>query len=213
MQSPFNNVIVTISTKYIKHFSNVLKESQLAHNTEFNAADLVQIVGTVVSVPKKILSTPDYKGFTQEHIKPGDTIVFRYDVVFAFNKPIEGKPPTFKNCFWWKGQEYWAVDIQKVFAVIRDGKIIMQNGYFMVENIEQPSKLFIPGEMKKLLSIGKATVTQVDYARVGMPVVGVGRLDTAYLNPSKIQHYKINNHKFGIVEQRHILGSDPVLYE
>jgi hypothetical protein len=213
MQAPYNNVIVTISTKYIKNFTNLLKQSQLAHNTEFNAADLVQIVGTVISVPKKILSTPDYAGFTQENIKPGDTVIFRYDVVFAFNKPIEGKPPTFKNCFWWKGQEYWAVDIQKVFAVIREGKIVMQNGYCMVENIEQPSKLIIPGEMKRLLSVGKATVTQVDYPRSGAPSLELKRLDTAYLNPSKIQHYQINNHKFGIVEQRQIFGSDPILYE
>jgi len=210
MQAPFNNLIVKLQTKYVAHFSAVMKQSQLVNQTTFNAADLVQIVGEVVSLPRAITPTPEYRGYSTDGIKVGDHIIFRYDVVYAFS----AKDGSFKNMVWYKEQEYWFVDIQKVFAVIRDGEIIMQNGYCMLENIEMPSKLFVPAELKKELSIGQATLTGIGKNRTGLPQVEAKRYDTVYVNPSTIQHYEIKKRKFGIVEQRQIFGSDsPIVQE
>jgi hypothetical protein len=52
MESPLNNVLVTIDRKYIGHITDVLRMSQLAPDSQLNPADLVNIIGTVVSVPR-----------------------------------------------------------------------------------------------------------------------------------------------------------------
>lgn len=212
MQAVRNNLIVTVKTKYVKNYTSILKQAQLVNQTEFNAADLVNIVGEVISVPKHIDDTEEYAGFSAEGIFPGDTIIFRYDVIYAFAREKEVDAPIYRNLFWYKGQEYWTVDIQKVFAVIRNGEIIMKNGYVMIENIEMPSTLIIPGELKKLLSVGTATVTNIGDNRTNQNKLWIDQFSTVYLNPRIIQRYQINNHFFGIVEQRHIFGSTPPIY-
>jgi len=212
MQAIRNNLIVKIKTKYVRNFTSILKQAQLVNQTEFNAADLVNIVGEVVSVPKHIDTTDEYLGFSTDGILPGDNVIFRYDVVFAFNREKEVDTPIYRNLFWYKGQEYWTVDIQKVFAVIRNGEIRMVNGYVMIENIENPSTLIIPGELKKLLSVGSATVTHIGDNRYNLNKLWIEELSTVYLNQRIIQRYQINNHYFGIIEQKHIYGSNPPIY-
>lgn len=209
MQSPINNVIVTIDRKYIGHITDVLRTSQLTPGSQLNPADLVNIIGTVVSAPKSIQKRMDYKGYSQANIREGDTAIFRYDVIFSFVKQPESEEPIYKNEFWYKGQSYWRVDIQKLFAVVRNGRIIMLNGYCMLENMSNKSSIVLPESLKKYQNVGSATLTHIGKNMVGMDVVGAMPLDTVYYNPLIVQKYKINDKEFGIIRQRDIYASNP----
>lgn len=207
IQSPLNNVLVTIDAKYIENFSNMLRQASLNHGSQINPADYVNIIGTIVSIPQEISNKKEYKGFTTNDIKIGDKAIFRYDVVFDFTEQEDGSAK-FKNCFWYKGQEYWAVDILKLFAVIRDGKIIMLNGYCMLEDIATPPMILLPQHMKRFANAAKATLTNI-----GNPMCHVKRIDAqegdiVFFNPNLIQVYKIRGKEFGILPQHHILGRE-----
>ena len=206
MQSPLNNIIVTIDRRYIGHITDVLRTSQLTPDSKLNPADLVNIIGTVVSAPRTLQKRRDYDGFTTDNIKEGDTAIFRYDVIFSFVAQPESEEPIYKNELWDKGKSYWRVDIQKLFAVVRDGKIMMMNGYCMVENVSKKSDILLPEHLKKYMKAGSATITHINDAFNKGEKINVLPLDTVFYNPLIMQKYKINDKEFGILKQRDIYG-------
>jgi co-chaperonin GroES (HSP10) len=212
IQSPLNNIIVNIDTKYIGGISDILRQSQLTPESQLNPADLVNIMSTVVSVPRGTSERQDYKGFSINNIKPGDTAIFRYDVVFSFVKQDVSEEPIYKNEFWYKGKSYWRVDIQKLFAVIRDNKIIMMNGYCMLENMSKASNIILPASMKRLKAAGTAVITHIDNNLTHLPIIDAIPLDTVFYNPLIVQNYKINGKEFGIIKQKDIYGKCPPEY-
>jgi co-chaperonin GroES (HSP10) len=206
VQSVFNNVLVKIPHKYISNITEIVRASQMAHNTKINPADYVNIIGEVVSIPRKISDRIDYNGFELHDIKIGDRLLFRYDVVFAFLKNEEKDTPIFKNMFWYKGEEFWAVDIQKVFAVIRGEEIIMQNGYCMIEKMNEPSMLVLPNHMTRMVNAGMATLSQIGRNLSHLKKIDCNPGDRVYFNPLFVQNYQIAGKKFGIVKQKDIFG-------
>jgi len=107
---------------------------------------------------------------------------------------------------WFKGEEYFMVDIQKLFGIIRDNKITMVNGYCMVEEMSNPSVLILPQHMKNVIQAASATLTNIGSNLDHLQPVKAKPGDTVYYNPSILQTYEINDKKFGIISQRHILG-------
>ena len=212
MQSPLNNVLVTIDRKYIGHISDVLRMSQLTPDSQLNPADLVNIIGTVVSVPRGTSARQDYKGFSLNDLKVGDMILFRYDVIFSFVKQPESEEPIYKNEFWYQGKSYWRVDIQKVFAVIKKDAVKMVNGYVMLENIPEQSKIILAASQKKLMEAGSATVTHIGRNLTHLKKVNVKPLDTVFYNPLIVQKYQIKDKKFGIIKQKDLYGKCPPEY-
>src|ERR1700761_2075071 len=146
IQAPINSVLVKIKDVFLKRVSDIVKVSASeVHSSKLNPADLVQIVGEVVSVPKGISHNKrGYEGYSISDIRPGDMAIFRYDVVFAFT----GDKQKFKNMFYYKGKEYWVCDIVKLFAVIRRGEIRMQNGYCMIEGMSNDHAIILPQSME-----------------------------------------------------------------
>lgn len=206
IQSPLNNVVVQVETKHHKNFSNMFKRANLNPGSQINPADYVTNVGKVISVPKDISDRYDYKGFTTNDIYPDDIAIFRYDVIYDFIENESGDEPLYKNMVWMKGQEYFMVDIQKIFGVIRAGEIIMVNGYCMVENMSVPSALILPQHLKNIIQASSATLTQIGRNLTHMKRISAQPGDTVYYNPGIIQNYEINGKKFGILSQRQILG-------
>lgn len=206
IQSPLNNVVVQVETKYHSNFSNMVKRANLNPGSQINPADYVQITGKVVSVPKAISNRYDYKGFTTNDIYPDDIAIFRYDVIYDFIENESGDEPLYKNMVWMKGQEYFMADIQKIFGVIRAGEIIMVNGYCMVENMSIPSALILPQHLKNVIQASSATLTQIGRNLTHMKRISAQPGDTVYYNPGIIQNYEINGKKFGVLSQRQILG-------
>lgn len=212
IQSPLNNVVVKVKTKYHKNFSNMMKRANLNPGSQVNPADYVQIFGEVVSVPKTISNRLDYKGYTAEDIRVGDTAIFRYDVIYSFLENVQGDAPLYANMVWFKGQEYFMADIQKVFGVIRDGEIIMINGYCMVEEMSVPSALILPNHLKNVIQASSAILSHIGKPLSHQKCIQVERGDIVYYNPGLIQRYEINDKVFGILSQRHILGRKMASY-
>lgn len=206
IQCPLNKVVVQVETKYHKNFSNMVKRANMNPGSQINPADYVQLLGKVISVPKAISTRLDYTGFNTNDIYPDDTAIFRYDVIFDFIENPDGDKPLYKNMIWFKGQEYFMADIQKIFGVIRAGEIIMVNGYCMIENMTAPSALILPQHLKNVIQASSATLTHIGKPLTHMRAIGAQPGDTVYFNPSVVQNYEINGKKFGIVSQRHILG-------
>ena len=206
IQSPLNNVVIQVETKYHKNFSNMVKRSNLNPGSQVNPADFVQIIGKVISVPKAISNRFDYKGFTTNDIYPDDIAIFRYDVIYDFLENPNGNEPLYKNMVWFKGKEYFFADIQKIFGVIRAGEIIMVNGYCMVENMTVPSALILPQHLKNVIQASSATLTNIGRPLNHMKAIEAQPGDTVYYNPSILQNYEINGKKFGVLTQKQILG-------
>ena len=120
--------------------------------------------------------------------------------------------PIYKNSFWWDGQEYWAVDITKLYAVVRAGEIRMQNGYVMVEGMEQEAKIYLPQNIRKSVKTTTATLTQICNPVKGGKNIDCKPGDTVVFNPNILTTYRIDSNdgselkEFGILQQRHILG-------
>ena len=207
IQAPFNNVFVTVESKYVAHFSKMLRGASLNPGTQVNPADYVQMLGTVVSVPKKISNRRDYIGFSFADIQVGDKCIMRYDVVYSFVESAEGTH-SFRNNFWYKGVDYWAASIDKIFGVIRDGKIIMINGYCMIQDMEKKPLILTDTFDKRRATTTSATLVGIGNNLTTTEAVSAKQGDRVYYNPAVVQSYKINDKQFGIISQKHILGSE-----
>lgn len=203
--SPFNNVLVAIDQKFIAEVTNAIRMANLNNGSQINPADFVQIIGTIVSVPKMISERHDYKGFSVKDLKVGDKAIFSYTVIFSFIEGEDGNA-TYKNVFWYKGKDYWKVDIQSLYAVIRDGNIIMVNGYCMVQDWSAPSAIILPNSEKKKLRASTAVLTQINNNLQGQQRIEAQAGDIVHYNPSKLIEYSINGKKFGILRQKDILA-------
>lgn len=206
-QSAQNNVVVKFERKYIKNFTNIMRLSAIQNNTSIEPADMVNIVGEVVSVPKFISTDKrEYKGFSQHDIKKGDTVILSHSVIFDFELTSSDDTPVFKNEVYYKTKEFFVADITHIFAVVRDGKIRMQNGYVMVGEIESPSLIILSQFTKRSISAASAIITNIGKSLTHKPRIDAEVGDTVYYNPNKIQLYQVNGKPFGILRQQDILG-------
>jgi co-chaperonin GroES (HSP10) len=201
-----NNVIVTIEHRFIAHLYNMIRTANMNPGSQINPADYVNIIGEIVAIPREItIWRRGYEGCSTKDIRVGDKAIFRYDVVFDFVEKTDGSA-AFKNTFWYEGREWWNCDIQKLFAVIRGGEIIMVNGYCMIEDMEKQPAIIIPQSSRQSTFITRGTLTHVGNNITTLPNITAKPGDTVYYNPNKIQHYKINGKEFGIIQQHHICG-------
>jgi len=200
-QPAFNNVIVKVKTKYISNMTDLLKVSAIQHGSTIDPADFVNIVGEIVSVPKAISDKNEYKGFSTDDIYEGDTAIFSYQVIATRIQRPHNQDPIFKNLIYYKGQEYFSVNITQLFAVIRAGEIRMQNRYVMLEQLEKPRIIILDAKTKKLNSAASAVVSNIENN-----TFQIKEGDKVYFAPNKIQLYQIAGKPFGIIKQKDILG-------
>lgn len=200
IQSAVNKVIVQVKTKYIRNFTSILKMAAIQNNSSIDPSDYCNIIGTVVSAPKSISKRREYKGFSKDDIQEGDTVIFSNYVIGTTVQTEPEADPIFKNMFWYKGQEYWMVNIDQLYAVIRDGEIRMQNDYVMLVDLEAPPKIILTTNVKKRIGAATGTISNIAYndeLRKG---------DEVYFKSSQIRNYQINEKPFGILQRHQILG-------
>lgn len=203
-QAPLNNIVVKVASKFLMGPNRFLREDILNPSSRINPADYTQIVGEVVSLPKKISNRRDYAGYSTVDIRVWDTVIFSYQVIY--NYTIEEDEVIYKNRVYYNGEEYFTADIQHIYAVIRDAQIRMQNGYIMVGEMEAPPMILLSPETKKEVSSAKAVVTHIGRCLTTEKPIDVMPGDTVYYNPNKIMTYQIFDKQFGILKQSHILG-------
>lgn len=211
-QAPFNNVIVKVTSKFLIGPNRFLREDILNPDSRLNMADYVQIVGEIVSIPKKISNTLGYGGYSLADIRIGDTAIFSYSVIYNY-KVDENGEVIFKNMVYYNAEEYFSADIQYIYAVIRNEQIRMQNGYVMVAGIEKPPLILLSAETKKLVSSAQSIVTHIGRCLTTEKPIDVMPGDTVYFNSNKVITYQLNDKSFGILKQSHILGKKIPDYE
>lgn len=213
-QAAINNVVVRFERKYIKNFTSIMKMAAIQNNTSIEPADCVSIVAEVVSVPKSISTHKrEYKGFSQMDIKPGDTVILSHSVIFDFELTASEDEPVYKNMVYYKAKEYFVADITKIFAVVRDGLVRMQNGYVMVEELEKAPLIILSQFTKRSISCASAIVNYIGKNLTHEKRIDVEHGDTVYYNPNKVQLYQVNGKPFGILRQKDILGKKIPTYD
>ena len=209
LAAPINKLYVKVKSKFIGNYSNIIKAANVTAGSQLNPADLAQIVGEVVSLPKRITTEErSYENLSLDNIQVGDTAIFSYRVIWNHQVVMKYNYATGKdeedvvlhNSVWYRGEEYFRADIMDIFAVIRDGNLTMLNNWVMVEDMEKPSVIVLPQRLSKIKNATKATLTHI--YQNDLP-----EGDTVFCHPNKIQHYAINEKKFGILKQKDILGS------
>jgi co-chaperonin GroES (HSP10) len=197
-----NKIAVKLKTKWIGNMSSIFKLSSIENNSSLNPADLVNIAGKVVAVPDKLIyGKREYEGYELGDIRVGDNVIFSHSVVFDFLSTLPEQEPIHKNSVWYKDGEYFLADITDIFAVVRDGKILMQNDWVMLSDMEKESKIFVPNEHKK-----KRTAAATVEAIKTNPHIKSG--DRIYFNPIKLALYQLDGIPFGIIKGKEILGKD-----
>lgn len=213
IKAPLNSIIVKVKTKYIGNMTDIMRLAHIQNNSSIQPANLVNIMGEVVSLPMSICDKREYDGFSIKDIQVGDMAIFSYLVIFNFciTKPEED--PIFKNRIWLKGEEYFLCDVRNLFATIRDTKIRMQNGYVMVEELEAPSKIILPQHIKKKLLAATGIISHIGKNLENKERIEAEVGDRVYFNPNKIQNYQISGKPFGILRQSDILGRKVLTYQ
>jgi len=204
IQQSENRLIVQIKTKYISNFTDIMKISAIQNFGSLHMEDLCNIRGTVVSLPKRITDDRTHTGFSTKDIRVGDEAIFSFSIVYDFIQ-VEDKDPLYKNLITYKGEEYWQADITKIYAVIRDGEIIMVNGYVMASEF-QDDKIVLSAASKKAKNSKSSTVMHIGNPKENQKKIPVKQGDTIYFNPLKVQKYQINHKPFIILQQQQVLG-------
>lgn len=207
-KATLNNIYVKVKTKYHRQFSEMFKRSALQNGATIDQTDYVNIIGEVVSVPTSISMKREYRGFSVRDVRVGDIAIFSYEVISEMVQKGEMDDPIYKNLVFYKGEEYFAVDVTRLFAVIRDGVILMQNGYVMLEQMSKPPLILMSQNTKKMNAAASGVVTNI-----GKNQFGVEQFDKVFYSPNKIQAYEINEKKFGIIRMRDVLGKEIPTYK
>lgn len=206
-RAPLNRLVVTLEKKM---YDSVTFESgiTLHFDPTWHPEEYSMLRAKVVSVPKAVSERYDYKGMKCE-MQPGDEILVRYDLVFHYKEQPENDTPVYKNMFLLHNpetermEELWMCDIQKVFAIIRDGRFLMQNGYVYCWPIYETKTFVAPSILnpvheghQEVKSIGRIFAIDSDEFTEG---------DYVYFDPRVVQVYSIDMVTFKIIKTRHIL--------
>lgn len=211
--APVSNVIVTLEKKF---YDSITFESgvKLHIDPSWHPEEYAMLTATVVSAPKGLIERFDYKGMSI-NMQPGDQLLVRYDLVFGYTNQPDRDTPVYKNLILIhdgeKYQEYWLCDLQKVFAIIRDGEYIMQNGYVLLDSIleqegTKSNYLILPDSVTKKQSNSSGIVRAIGAPLQHQPQYCVEPGDKVYIIPGTIQHYRIDNNTFLICKQSHLLA-------
>lgn len=206
--APLNNLYVTIEKKFydtVTFASGIV----LYKDTTFHPEEAAMLIAKVISVPKAIQQRYDYNGM-QCIIKPGDTVLMRYDVVFSYVDQPERDTPIYKNVLLYNGVEYWKVDLQKVFAIQRGADWEMINGYVLCEPYNETVSfgklLLVPAGYQTVQRNHTMKVRYINTPLTTAPVLPVLPDDLIHVVPDVAQLYEIDQKPFYIIKQSHILA-------
>lgn len=205
IQSPEDKIIVTVASKYIKHFGSLTKRLSITDATSVHLEDFANIIGTVVSLPKGLSKKVVDAGYSIDGIRVGDKLIFAFNVIFDFYQKEPDGEPIYRNRISYNAKDYWLADITKVFAIIRNEEIIMINGFVMATPFPEDRLFTQPGQ--KISRVSKSSeVMHVGNPRTTEKPISIKTGDTIYYNPKKTQKYEINGKPFIILTQQQVFG-------
>lgn len=209
--APINVVFVQIKKK-VYDTRTFASGITLYKDTTFHPEEASMCEATIVSLPRAIQDRYDYRGMTRDgggklHI--GDTILIRYDVVFHYHHQPDRDNPIYKNILLYEGQEYWRVDIQQIFGVLRKGSVEMVNGYIMCDPVKIDINMVILHTAEHFswkLSNELFRIRYVGEALAGEPLLDLKAGDRVHTRPGIAQNYQTDWGDFSIIKQSHVLA-------
>jgi co-chaperonin GroES (HSP10) len=203
LTAAYNDVFVKVKYTSQKSKTAIAIAASMEHNSTVNLMDYITITGEVVSIPKKIDTGEHDNGYSTKDIQIGDTAIFSYYVVGDLS--VKDDNHYHKNLVFYQGQQLFKASIDNIFGVIRNGEIIMINGYVMIEDFKA-SKLILPSYLKCLISASKSKLLYIGSPKENEEPITAKQNDTVYFNPFIVQRYNIGDKKFCIIRQDQILG-------
>lgn len=200
-----NCIVLKINNPMTKSVSDILKLSSIQNGATVDPLDYVQMVGEVVSVPDIITNRFGLENYSCKNIKRGDIAIFRHDVIWDFVQKTHKGKLEFRNAVFFEDREYWMCDIHKIFGIIRDEKIIMLNGYVMIQDFSEP-KIYLHPAFKRTRKIKSSRIMNTGYPMNDKKSLKASINDNVIFDPSKTSQYRIGDKKFRIIKQEHIYG-------
>jgi co-chaperonin GroES (HSP10) len=208
MHTPINKLIVRLEKKL--YDSRTFESGQTIYfDPTWQPEEYAMLKAKVVSVPPGVIDRPDYHGYTI-CIQPGDEILIRYDVVFAYKDQPDRDTPIYKNLIFQydereqRYEELWLCDILQVFAIVRGGEYHMINGFVMlsiVKEFKEDTKwLIVPDNYQEVESKNMAIVMAAGQSSIVRPG------NQVYINSQMVMKYQLNLEKFYITKEQYILG-------
>jgi len=208
MHTPINKLVVTLEKKL--YDSRTFESGQTIYfDPSWHPEEYAMLKAKVISVPPGVINRKDYEGF-KIAVNPGDEILIRYDVVFAYNDQPDRDSPIYKNLIFHfneeeqRYEELWLCDILQVFAIIKDKDYYMINGHVMLHIISErrPASTIIdmPEGWQQTELKNKATVI------AGGGALGLRPGQTVLINPGMVMTYQMDLFKFYIIKEQYILG-------
>jgi hypothetical protein len=210
MHTPINKLVVTLEKKL--YDSRTFESGQTIHfDPSWHPEEYAMLKAKVVSVPPGVIKRPDYKGYSVAGIQPGDEILIRYDVVFAYHDQPYRDTPIYKNLLFnynelfEKFEELWLCDILQVFAIIREGEFHMVNDHVMLDIVKE-QKGYTSSLIHTPVSYTNQDSKQKAKVRCGGDKLGLLPDDLVYINPQTVMQYQLNIERFYIIKEQYILG-------
>lgn len=209
MRTPVNKLIVTLEKKL--YDSRTFESGQtIFFDPNWHPEEYAMLIAKVVSVPPGVIQRQDYKGYTIS-VEPGDEILIRYDVVFAYIDQPDRDSPIYKNLIYHydelkeRFEEYWLCDILQVFAIIKEGKYEMINGFVMLKIITEKKPDF-SNTIIRPDSYNLTNTKEMAIVVAGGVNLNLKPGDTVLINPSMVMQYQLNLYQFYIIKEQYILG-------
>ena len=181
LDSPFDDEIVTKSGV------------KLYRDVTYNPENYATTNGIVTAVPRFDYNKTD--------VKVGDQLFFSYQVIMDLEQR-DRDTPVHKNMIFYKGEKHWLVNNELVYFFVRDDKIHMQNGFVLLNPIEEEIKsmLIIPEYLKKKKYVGKAQV--INSANKDISNVN----DIVYYDKRFVETYELWGKELYLLDQKRILA-------
>lgn len=202
-QAPLNIVYVQVNKKFydtIPTASGIVLYKYIAFHPENHS----MCEATACSIPRAIQDRFDYQGMSVAEIAPGDRLLIRYDVIFHYQHQPDRDTPIYKNVLLYEGQEYWRVDVQQIFGILRKGSVQMLNGYIMCDPCEEKVQF---GSFVTAEHFGLRVRNDLFRIRhIEERGLGLHPGDVVHIRPGIAQHYETDWGNFSIIKQSHILA-------
>ena len=152
MQAPLNTFMVDFE----KPFNDEIETKsgiKFYRDVTFNPENFAATNGTVTALPR-------YNNRKMD-IVIGDQIYFSYLVVYDM-EIRDRDTPIHRNLLYHNEQNYWKVANDQIYFRVRNNEMLMLNGYFMLDIVEEEikSSIVIPEYLKKQKLIGRARVVK-----------------------------------------------------
>lgn len=198
LRCPINRLLVTIDRKYQDTQGNLFID------TTFQPEEYATLKGKIVSIPDRV-EHEYYKGSIEQLARVGDEVWFSYSVVYDYLVYRNGETPVYRNLVPYEGEEYWKVNYEEVFCVVRNGKILMPTQHVLLAPIEDNGSDKLESG---LTSIIKKSIFEDRAQVVAMPASSVSCEvgDIIPIEPEFVQKYIIFDKPYYIIPARRLIA-------